>query len=55
MEKSRKHRWGKALKILFLAYLVVLGISHIIRLTQPNQFPYLEGQAFAAVDVLDDA
>ena len=50
MGKPGKSRWGKALKILVLIYLVVLGVSHIVRLTQPNQFTYLEGQQFADVN-----
>ncbi|MCZ6675034.1 MAG: alpha/beta fold hydrolase, partial [Verrucomicrobia bacterium] len=38
-----------SLKSLLLLYLVVLIISHLVRVTKPDHFPYLTGQVFVEV------
>lgn len=40
-------------KRLLLLYLIVLGISHLIRIFQPDQFPYIDGQSLVDVYEMD--
>lgn len=38
---------------LLLLYLIVLAVSHLFRIFQPDQFPYIDGQSFADVYEMD--